>query len=813
MSPSPRSPALRAPARRRVRRPALLLGALAALLAASLLAGCQGDLESRLSEIQALQRAGRFGETIEPLRELLDRHPDHAGANYLLGIALVQTGQPGQAAWPLRKAARSDQYRAAASLTLASTLFSSQNYEQAVAALDRGLEKDPDRLALRILRGQALLAAGRPEEALAEAERILEREPDHFRALGLKAGALGDLERFEEAAAAHARVEELAGERQSRDMQARSCALTARFHASREERERADGKYAECLERFPGHGLVLGWASAYYDESGRPGKATELWRDALKRAPDVYAFWKRLANRLEAAGELEEAEAQLEEATTLFDTAQSWLDLAALRRSHGDSAGAREAMEEVLARVGEGASDRLRFQQADVLLDLGELERAEAIAAELEEPTYRKLVRGRLLLTRGRPAEALALLEEALVEWPDNARARYLAARAAEETGDLERAIREYKEAFRADPARTDAALQGARLHLRRGQYRAAAQLALQGAGERPESARESLLLGARALRLNGQLPAARRALERLEEEHPEHRAEARAERAALVLHEEGPAAAVEVLESAGLDLRDPASLPALRALVEALHADGRSDEALRRVAAAVETHPEAPGLRDLHGRLLLRAGRPEAARQAFERALEAEAEHAGALQGLAALAARSGDVEGALSLLERAEEAEPERADVRYSTARLLLRMGRREEGLASLREALRIDPSHARAANDLAWNLAAEGEALDRALTLAARAVRLEPGATTLDTLGYVRLQRGEASRARSRFEEALELRPDSPSIRYRLGVALEKLGETEQALEALRQAVGAGEFPESEAARQEIARLESR
>jgi hypothetical protein len=46
----------------------------------------------------------------------------------------------------------------------------------------------------------------------------------------------------------------------------------------------------------------------------------------------------------------------------------------------------------------------------------------------------------------------------------------------------------------------------------------------------------------------------------------------------------------------------------------------------------------------------------------------------------------------------------------------------------------------------------------------------------------------------------------------VRYRLGLALEAMGRSKEALESFRAALGAGAFPEADAARAEVARLEA-
>jgi tetratricopeptide (TPR) repeat protein len=58
---------------------------------------------------------------------------------------------------------------------------------------------------------------------------------------------------------------------------------------------------------------------------------------------------------------------------------------------------------------------------------------------------------------------------------------------------------------------------------------------------------------------------------------------------------------------------------------------------------------------------------------------------------------------------------------------------------------------------------------------------------------------------------LQSAIKERPESQSIRYHLGLALSRQGEHQRALEALRQAVEAGPFPEADAAKSELARLE--
>jgi predicted Zn-dependent protease len=77
-------------------------------------------------------------------------------------------------------------------------------------------------------------------------------------------------------------------------------------------------------------------------------------------------------------------------------------------------------------------------------------------------------------------------------------------------------------------------------------------------------------------------------------------------------------------------------------------------------------------------------------------------------------------------------------------------------------------------------------------------------------LDTLGWVHYQRGEYADAVTALEAALAREPDSPSVRYRLGRALQQAGNPTRAKQMLQSAIAAGSFPEAEDARRQLAQL---
>jgi tetratricopeptide (TPR) repeat protein len=800
---TPSSP-VRVPRRARV----LLLGILA--LAG---AGCAGDVDSRLEQVRAVQDAGDFSNSIPPLREILESYPDHPEANHLLGVALVQTQRPTLAIWPLRKAAESNEFAVPAGLLLASTLLSTSGFEEAITATDKLLEKDPNHVGALLIRIQALIGIGRNEEALADSEKVLELKEDGsgqgFQALAARGTALQALDRLEEAEKNWIRLDQATAASGDPSAEMRGCIALAQFYRATKS-DKTAAVIDRCVEQFPSDLLVLGMAAQYYDATERSEQATALYRKAVDEQPDKFQLRAALATRLGHKGQPEEAEKVLREAAELFDEASAWNQLGMFYQSKGDWAKASEANDKAMAAA-PAPSEELLFRKLDLLIQLGQLDEAEKLSAELSEGVYRDLIRGKLLLQRNDVPGALQAFEDGLTRWPNNAPARFLAGQAAERLGQRDVALAHYREAVRSDDSITDAALAAATLQLANGNYGDADQLAQRQISKRPFQGPEPYVIVARAALAEGRYAEGRRALEALAK-LTDDALTVKTERAALERGAEGPAAAAEVIEKSGLDLRDPANQRALRSLVEDLVALGRHDAALARVDAALVGHADDASLHELRGRALYAAGRKADARAELERALALDADHAPALSALSRIALEEGRPDEAIVLADRAVAANPADAESAYIAANVRVGQGKLDEAVARLKELLRSHPGHAGAANDLAWILAERGQDTALALDLAKRAARIDPRPETLDTLGFVQLERNDAAAAVESFEKSLALDPNAASVRYRLGLALETLGRSEEALENFRAALGSGAFAEADAARAEVARLEA-
>jgi tetratricopeptide (TPR) repeat protein len=573
--------------------------------------------------------------------------------------------------------------------------------------------------------------------------------------------------------------------------------------------ERGEKALRACLDKHPTHVNDLQTAIGVLDSVDRAEQATALLRERAAANPsdlDVHAL---LAMRLSGMGQAKEADELLLAAVKDSGNPGGWQILAGVRREAGNLAGAREALEKAI-ELTPNDNEGLRFALADLLVDLGDLSAAETQAKAFKEPLYRDLILSRVTLERGDAAAALKQVEGALMRWPNNDGARMVAARAASELGDTERAMTELREATRIAPDRNDAALILARLYLAQGKFDEASLFALRHQAKRGFTGAEVALILARAELGLGKVDDARNTLEDLRKA-PGQAAVAVAELSNLELQVAGRDAALRTLEKSGLDFGDPANEVALRQLIELRMSNGESQKAIALLDSLARKHPESAALAALQGHALMRTGRPQEAQAAFARAIERDPKNASALAGRGMLALQQGQAAEAVTLFQQAEELSATDPMYAYLTATALRAAGKPEEAERQLRDVVHRFPEFAPAANELALALAERNESLDFAAALADRARRQLPVPEVLDTLGFVELRRGRLDAAQAALEEALKLNPGYATARYHLALVLNARGEKAAAISALREALGAGPFPEAEQARTQLAALE--
>jgi len=705
------------------------LGRPLALVCALLLVSACSDDSIDLKEIHELQIKGNFAASIEPLRELLKERPEDSELHFLYGIALARTGQASLAIWSLREASKDPKWFVHASLELARSAISARDFPAAIESAGAVLEREPDHVAALRLRGQALLEDKvEAEAALEDLTRAVGLDPDDMPTRLTQLRAMLALSRVEEAETAFAEIERRAaeGNLQEEDV-ALVCTVGASFADERGEAERAEELYESCLEAYPMSATLLDTAMEFFDAKGRPERTTEILRGFLERAPHATAYRGRLARRLRSFGEVKEAEELLLEATRSEVPglrAHAWSALTDHYIATEDLPAAVAAFESAIVYEGE-LSPKRKLAHADLLVAANLNERALEVAADLEDETLRDLVRARVNLTEGRPCEALELFEGAFPFWPNNAVARYYAARSAEQCDQFDKAIEHYRQSLRSGADATDAGMRLARMLVAEGRLEDSLFGIQQHLDTHPRD-EETILLKTRVGLALGDTALLQEILRGL----PSSQVRARAVviLAANAAADQGPEVAIQGLRAdPRLDFTTPRDAPALDLLLELMAKAGRAQEARVALSEAIAKHPESAELYFVRARLLEREGAPAAeVQRVLERAAELGPSHAGTLLALGRRAASRGEIDSALSLLDRAYAADPADPTPAREAGQLLADAGRDQEAAARFEEVLIEFPQDA----GTALALASLPSAQDRRNVLARRAQRFGGG-----------------------------------------------------------------------------------
>ena len=788
-------------------------------LLAGIVAGC-GERDT-LDSIRSLQRAGRWRDSAEALRRLVEQQPDDARVYLEYGKALMAAAEPTRAIWPLRRAALDATLSAEAGILLAQALLASANAEDAIKAASAVLDTDEHNPGALFARSRAYIATKRHQDALVDADLFVDLKPDDPQGRLLQLGILLMLENESEAAAAIADAAPLfdpSGPLND-ESKARFCMLESTFTWERGDRSEGQAQAEVCLAEFSEQALVIENAVSLFDRAEMPERATAILSAALDRDPRKPKLRLALAQRMRALGELNEAERLLQEGTSLLPGSEPWLALHDHYIAREDYARAREAIEQALA-LDPDPPAAVVIAFADDLILTGELDRAEEVAAKLAPPGS-NFVRGRILLARNDAAGALRQIEAGLPLWPDNPTARWLAGQAAEQLGNFSAAISHYRESVRSDaahaePARSPAARELAEIYAAMGAGRDAIDFAQRHLEANPQDPAAASLLLDLSRRFQSE-PGRVLGLKALSSV-PSARGQFLAERAVARAAREGPDAGIELIEASPFE-GWPDEIDLIRTLAALEREAGRPAASAARVQALLDRDGDTVPSLLLLADVLEQSNAPLKDRRApLERAAELAPSDPRVLLSRARLAAASGETRAALDLFDAIPEDATEFAAGRLESA-LLLRSTPEPDAASSASEAqsrletaLVLEPRNPQAALELARILAESDERSDRALELARRATLMGGGVPAAGLVGRLWVERGELRLAIESLEVVTSTFPDDAFSHYWLARAREGDGDRTGAREAYERALELGGLnaPEREHAEHARARL---
>lgn len=392
-------------------------------------------------------------------------------------------------------------------------------------------------------------------------------------------------------------------------------------------------------------------------------------------------------------------------------------------------------------------------------LSAGRLDEAEAVAKstldEAPNDSAAMILMASIAAERHNDADVDAWLNRARVARPDAVDVRMALARRASARGNTEEARSLLAEAARNVPTDASARIALAELNAGSGRYTDALNDLREAARLNPNSPAVPLAT-ARVQLADNQVAAARASLKQ-----------------ALALQPGWlPAAAtLTALEMSANDLR-----AALAVVDEVRRAD-----------------PQGAASFALEGDALMAAQRPADAVRAYVTAYERTA--------TAMLAIRIAQAKSAakMSLPESALidwlQRKPEDAVARRTLAEYFMSSGRTDLAIRELEKVIAALPEDAAALNNLAWLYQEKND--PRAIPTSERAYKIASNiAAVADTYGWILLQNRHTADGTRILQQAVQLAPDDPQIRYHLAYALARSeDQKQQAIEILEEITNSG------------------
>jgi putative PEP-CTERM system TPR-repeat lipoprotein len=341
-----------------------------------------------------------------------------------------------------------------------------------------------------------------------------------------------------------------------------------------------------------------------------------------------------------------------------------------------------------------------------------------------------------------------------------------------------------------AGPKDTRWALALVDFHLRYGHRGPALDAAKNASGKAPEDL-TVLLAYSRALLANGDTIGAKNTLTGATR-FADYNAPRQLEIASLQMAANNPAGAAYSLEKALTG--QPDYLPAQALMAEVDLRLGDATKAEKRARDIVAQNPKRAIGYTLLGNIAAAKGQPTAAIEAFRRGFEVEPATNTVLRLFQALLPQDGG-KSALQLAEQWLKTNPRDVTVRKALADGYARAGNFNTAQITYEAALKANPEDAEALNNLA-NVRLNLKDPAGAAKTAELALTKAPGnALITDTLGWALLQAGQTDRALQLLRDARLRQPASPDIRYHLAAALAKTGRKTEARDELEAAFKLG------------------
>jgi tetratricopeptide (TPR) repeat protein len=717
---------------------------------------------------------GQYQEAIVEYRNVVQIDPKDAKAHYQLALSYLKIGgvtHLQSAFTELNRSIDLDKSNDDAQLKLGELYLLGNEPKKAREQADIVLVSTPENTEGLVLRGRSLVSEQRYRDAIAEFKKAIERDPQN-------------MQTYIELAQAQVFVRETAA---------------------------AEETLTRALAIEPHSIKVLIALGDFRVTTGKPDQAELIYKQVLENSPDNEEAYLKLASLYQRYGKWSEVESVLRKLAALKPHDEKPLihlgDFYTWRGQHDKAFTSYQQAIEVNPSSSI-ARDKLIWHY----LETGKTSEAEPkvkeILAKNDKDVMGRFFTARIYLAKGSLDDAISLLQGVIKDEPQFAPAHHFLGVGLLQKRQLTQARGAFSEAIRLNPNSSESHTALAQIHLSEGSLDLAIEDAQAALRLNPHNVKAAIISGDAYLR-KGDVAKSKQVFEAIAKSLPNE--SVGPYRLGLVSRaEKNDTKALAYFEEAiG---KKPSAIEPLAQVVIIKIAQGRVEEARERVTKQIQVVPNNPHFYNLLGQIWVKAKDRKQAEVAFKKAIELDNSLLSAYTNLAQNYYEAGETDQAVKEYEMVLAREPNLVQAHMMLG--IIHEGRQEHDKAKIQyeAVLKLNPRFAPAANNLAWLIVEHGGNLDLALSYGQTAREEKPDDPNVaDTLGWVYYKKNAFLLAISLLKEAVEKLPNEPVIRFHLGMAQTKSGDTAAAKKSLQAALKISDsFRGSEEAKKTLAGL---
>jgi len=392
------------------------------------------------------------------------------------------------------------------------------------------------------------------------------------------------------------------------------------------------------------------------------------------------------------------------------------------------------------------------------------------------------------LLNSGKTDDALAMLQKAVKDNPNNVQIQLMLAQVAAGKGDMATAEASFQNAAKLNPGNLEAASGLAQIAILRNDAGLLTEVAEKTMQQHPD------FVG--ALLWRGTAEASRKEYDKAQADYqaamkmsPDNSA-VYLQMAELQLVQ-GHIPEGKVLLQKSLD-KDPNSVRAAGMLAAYDMQANQPSKAVERLQAQIAKEPANAGFYSDLAAIQLQTKDYKGALANSQKAMQLNPTSIGAVNIYTRAEIGLNDVDPAIATWQAWIGSHPSDSHAWQMMGSLQEAKGDQTKAMEEYQKALQIDANNAVAANNLAYLMVENGRNVDVALTLAQTARRALPDSpNTADTLAWVYYYKGNFYMARDLLEGALKTTQDNPSMQFHLGMTYSKMNDKPDAVLHLKKA----------------------